>query len=45
MLIFILPAAFYLKLVKKEPLRSPQKIGVSKTCDISSCKYFFSTQE
>ncbi|GAB1299775.1 Sodium-coupled neutral amino acid transporter 4 [Apodemus speciosus] len=27
MLIFILPAAFYLKLVKKEPLRSPQKIG------------------
>uniref|UniRef100_K7E1D4 Solute carrier family 38 member 4 n=1 Tax=Monodelphis domestica TaxID=13616 RepID=K7E1D4_MONDO len=29
MLIFILPAAFYLRLVKKEPLRSPQKIGVS----------------
>nr|XP_017521709.2 sodium-coupled neutral amino acid transporter 4 isoform X1 [Manis javanica] len=27
MLIFILPAVFYLKLVKKEPLRSPQKIG------------------
>nr|XP_006126535.1 sodium-coupled neutral amino acid transporter 4 isoform X2 [Pelodiscus sinensis] len=27
MLIFILPAAFYLRLVKKEPLRSPQKIG------------------
>ncbi|XP_036064678.1 sodium-coupled neutral amino acid transporter 4 [Onychomys torridus] len=27
MLIFILPAAFYLKLVKKEPLRSPQKVG------------------
>jgi len=29
MLIFILPAAFYLRIVKKEPLRSPQKIGVS----------------
>ncbi|XP_039208705.1 sodium-coupled neutral amino acid transporter 4-like [Crotalus tigris] len=28
MLIFILPAAFYLRIVKKEPLRSPQKIGV-----------------
>ncbi|XP_068132696.1 sodium-coupled neutral amino acid transporter 4 [Hyperolius riggenbachi] len=27
MLIFILPAAFYLRLVKKEPFRSPQKIG------------------
>uniref|UniRef100_A0A8B9Q0E2 Solute carrier family 38 member 4 n=1 Tax=Apteryx owenii TaxID=8824 RepID=A0A8B9Q0E2_APTOW len=27
MLIFILPAAFYIRLVKKEPLRSPQKIG------------------
>ncbi|XP_007430333.1 sodium-coupled neutral amino acid transporter 4 [Python bivittatus] len=27
MLIFILPAAFYLRIVKKEPLRSPQKIG------------------
>uniref|UniRef100_A0A8D0GX09 Solute carrier family 38 member 4 n=1 Tax=Sphenodon punctatus TaxID=8508 RepID=A0A8D0GX09_SPHPU len=27
LLIFILPAAFYLRLVKKEPLRSPQKIG------------------
>ncbi|XP_047404969.1 sodium-coupled neutral amino acid transporter 4 [Sciurus carolinensis] len=27
MLIFILPAAFYLRLVKKESLRSPQKIG------------------
>ncbi|XP_058512000.1 sodium-coupled neutral amino acid transporter 4 isoform X2 [Ochotona princeps] len=27
MLIFILPAAFYLRLVKKEPLRSPQKVG------------------
>ncbi|PKK29870.1 solute carrier family 38, member 4 [Columba livia] len=27
MLIFILPAAFYLRLVEKEPLRSPQKIG------------------
>ncbi|XP_023594596.1 sodium-coupled neutral amino acid transporter 4 isoform X2 [Trichechus manatus latirostris] len=27
MLIFILPAAFYIRLVKKETLRSPQKIG------------------
>ncbi|XP_077194760.1 sodium-coupled neutral amino acid transporter 4 [Paroedura picta] len=27
MLIFILPAAFYLRIVKKEPMRSPQKIG------------------
>ncbi|KAM6154956.1 sodium-coupled neutral amino acid transporter 4 [Erethizon dorsatum] len=27
MLIFILPAAFYLRLVKKEPFRSPQKVG------------------
>ncbi|KFQ41838.1 Sodium-coupled neutral amino acid transporter 4, partial [Nestor notabilis] len=27
LLIFILPAAFYLRLVEKEPLRSPQKIG------------------
>ncbi|OCT88955.1 sodium-coupled neutral amino acid transporter 4 [Xenopus laevis] len=27
MLIFILPAAFYLRIVKKESLRSPQKIG------------------
>ncbi|XP_064417643.1 sodium-coupled neutral amino acid transporter 4 isoform X1 [Latimeria chalumnae] len=27
MLIFILPAAFYLRLVKKEPFKSPQKIG------------------
>ncbi|CAI5785502.1 Uncharacterized protein PODLI_1B036092 [Podarcis lilfordi] len=27
MLIFILPAAFYLRIVKKEPFRSPQKIG------------------
>uniref|UniRef100_A0A8C5MQP4 Solute carrier family 38 member 4 n=1 Tax=Leptobrachium leishanense TaxID=445787 RepID=A0A8C5MQP4_9ANUR len=27
LLIFILPAAFYLRIVKKEPLRSPQKIG------------------
>lgn len=27
MLIFILPAAFYIKIVKKEPFRSPQKIG------------------
>lgn len=27
MLIFILPAAFYLKLVKKEPLRSPKRLG------------------
>ncbi|XP_038596795.1 sodium-coupled neutral amino acid transporter 4 isoform X2 [Tachyglossus aculeatus] len=29
LLIFILPAAFYLRLVKKEPLRSPQKIGAA----------------
>ncbi|XP_074050991.1 sodium-coupled neutral amino acid transporter 4 [Macrotis lagotis] len=29
MLIFILPAAFYLRLVKKEPLRSTQKIGAA----------------
>ncbi|XP_056429966.1 sodium-coupled neutral amino acid transporter 4 [Hyla sarda] len=27
MLIFILPASFYLRIVKKEPFRSPQKIG------------------
>ncbi|XP_041873839.1 sodium-coupled neutral amino acid transporter 4 isoform X2 [Corvus kubaryi] len=27
LLIFILPAAFYLQIVEKEPLRSPQKIG------------------
>nr|XP_006242344.1 sodium-coupled neutral amino acid symporter 2 isoform X1 [Rattus norvegicus] len=27
MLIFILPSAFYIKLVKKEPMRSVQKIG------------------
>ncbi|XP_015448678.1 sodium-coupled neutral amino acid transporter 2 isoform X2 [Pteropus alecto] len=30
MLIFILPSAFYIKLVKKEPMKSVQKIGVSK---------------
>ncbi|XP_070784892.1 sodium-coupled neutral amino acid transporter 4 [Enoplosus armatus] len=29
MLIFILPAAFYLRLVKSVPLRSPQKIGAT----------------
>lgn len=29
MLIFILPSAFYIKLVKKEPLKSMQKMGVS----------------
>uniref|UniRef100_A0A668AD92 Solute carrier family 38 member 4 n=2 Tax=Myripristis murdjan TaxID=586833 RepID=A0A668AD92_9TELE len=29
MLIFILPAAFYLRLVKSLPLRSPQKIGAA----------------
>uniref|UniRef100_A0A3B3RCC3 Sodium-coupled neutral amino acid symporter 2 n=1 Tax=Paramormyrops kingsleyae TaxID=1676925 RepID=A0A3B3RCC3_9TELE len=29
MLIFILPSAFYIKLVKKEPMNSIQKIGVS----------------
>lgn len=31
MLIFILPAAFYIRLVKSVPFRSPQKIGVSIT--------------
>lgn len=30
MLIFILPSAFYIKLVKKEPMKSVQKIGVSE---------------
>lgn len=35
MLIFILPAAFYIRIVKKEPLRSPQKIGVSRAARIS----------
>uniref|UniRef100_A0A8K9VGL5 Sodium-coupled neutral amino acid symporter 2 n=1 Tax=Oncorhynchus mykiss TaxID=8022 RepID=A0A8K9VGL5_ONCMY len=30
MLIFILPSAFYIKLVKKEPMKSVQKIGVRK---------------
>ncbi|XP_061922276.1 sodium-coupled neutral amino acid transporter 4-like [Entelurus aequoreus] len=29
MLIFILPAAFYLRLVKSVPMRSPQKIGAA----------------
>lgn len=29
MLIFILPSAFYIKLVKKESMKSVQKIGVS----------------
>ncbi|KAK7895980.1 hypothetical protein WMY93_021305 [Mugilogobius chulae] len=29
MLIFILPAAFYLRLVKSKPMRSPQKIGAT----------------
>ncbi|KAF3704916.1 Sodium-coupled neutral amino acid transporter 4 [Channa argus] len=29
MLIFVLPAAFYLRLVKSLPLRSPQKIGAA----------------
>ncbi|XP_008314288.1 sodium-coupled neutral amino acid transporter 4 [Cynoglossus semilaevis] len=29
MLIFILPAAFYIRLVKSHPLRSPQKIGAA----------------
>lgn len=40
MLIFILPAAFYLRLVKSLPLRSPQKIGVSvqkHTCSHTQC--------
>lgn len=36
MLIFILPAAFYLRLVEKEPLRSPQKIGVRELAAIST---------
>ncbi|EMP31916.1 Sodium-coupled neutral amino acid transporter 4 [Chelonia mydas] len=40
MLIFILPAAFYLRLVKKEPLRSPQKIGVSKVGGITRGGFF-----
>lgn len=31
MLIFILPAAFYLRLVKSLPMHSPQKIGVSSS--------------
>lgn len=31
MLIFILPSAFYIKLVKKEPMKSVQKIGVSES--------------
>lgn len=35
MLIFILPAAFYLRLVEKEPLRSPQKIGVREAAAIA----------
>uniref|UniRef100_A0A8B9RYK8 Solute carrier family 38 member 4 n=1 Tax=Accipiter nisus TaxID=211598 RepID=A0A8B9RYK8_9AVES len=35
MLIFILPAAFYLRLVEKEPLRSPQKIGVREVAAIA----------
>lgn len=45
MLIFILPAGFYLKLVKKEPLRSPQKVGVSKTCNFPHYKLFFDYSE
>lgn len=35
MLIFILPSAFYLRLVEKEPLKSPQKIGVREPAAIS----------
>uniref|UniRef100_A0A8C0EJK9 Solute carrier family 38 member 4 n=1 Tax=Bubo bubo TaxID=30461 RepID=A0A8C0EJK9_BUBBB len=35
MLIFILPAAFYLRLVEKEPLRSPQKIGVRELASVA----------
>ncbi|MGH0129449.1 UNVERIFIED_CONTAM: hypothetical protein FKN15_018500 [Acipenser sinensis] len=31
MLIFILPAAFYIRLVKSIPLKSPQKIGVGSS--------------
>lgn len=30
MLIFILPSAFYIKLVKKESMKSVQKIGVRR---------------
>uniref|UniRef100_A0A674E313 Sodium-coupled neutral amino acid symporter 2 n=1 Tax=Salmo trutta TaxID=8032 RepID=A0A674E313_SALTR len=37
MLIFILPSAFYIKLVKKEPMKSVQKIGAS----IFLCSGFF----
>uniref|UniRef100_A0A4W4DXG4 Amino acid transporter transmembrane domain-containing protein n=1 Tax=Electrophorus electricus TaxID=8005 RepID=A0A4W4DXG4_ELEEL len=48
LLIFILPAAFYLRLVKSIPLRSPQKISVSAlyylasvyTTSIDLCCYF-----
>uniref|UniRef100_A0A8C5H5D3 Amino acid transporter transmembrane domain-containing protein n=1 Tax=Gouania willdenowi TaxID=441366 RepID=A0A8C5H5D3_GOUWI len=36
MLIFILPAAFYIRLVKSVPLRSPQKIMVSPNSALSA---------
>lgn len=36
MLIFILPSAFYIKLVKKETMKSVQKIGVSKIMTIET---------
>lgn len=39
MLIFILPSAFYIKLVKKESMRSVQKIGVSEK-DCKADGYF-----
>lgn len=38
MLIFILPGAFYLRIVKKEPMRSPQKIGVRELGPIAKGK-------
>lgn len=34
MLIFILPSAFYIKLVKKESMKSVQKIGVRRQFNI-----------
>uniref|UniRef100_A0A8C0Y8N5 Solute carrier family 38 member 4 n=1 Tax=Cyprinus carpio carpio TaxID=630221 RepID=A0A8C0Y8N5_CYPCA len=40
MLIFILPAAFYLRLVKSLPFRSPQKISVKKKQYIVLCSYY-----
>lgn len=40
MLIFILPSAFYIKLVKKESMKSVQKIGVSKIMAIQTVIIF-----